>query len=356
MKKSFGLVLSSIVLVGALTGCGAEKASQVDSNTLVSAKTMSSISIDGAIDSAWEKATAVEVDVNKLPYQPNNGYPGMTETTVTLKSLYDNENVYFLVQYNDATKSLERFPWVKQADGTWKQKMAKDNTGHDNTYYEDKFAIFWNINAAGFAKKGCAIACHMSENGMTNGIKDKSAGRKFTNAGETIDMWHWKGVRSNPVGQVDDQFVDSDGPDTNKNWGRHGDVKTGGGYKNNTTKDKSKPMYMNSKMTDENKYYVHPDLKTKFVDTFKTGDVIPGITLSPFSGPRADISAKGVWKDGVWTIEMKRKLVTTGDKSNIQDVQFSDLGKSYNFGVSVFDNSQINHVYHDEVLSFVFKK
>ncbi|WP_211217142.1 hypothetical protein [Psychromonas hadalis] len=29
----------------------------------------------------------------------------------------------------------------------------KDDTGHDNTYYEDKFAILWDINSDGFAEK-----------------------------------------------------------------------------------------------------------------------------------------------------------------------------------------------------------
>jgi hypothetical protein len=47
--------------------------------------------------------------------------------------------------------------------------------------------------------------------------------------------------------------------------------------------------------------------------------------------------------------------VTTGEKSNIQDVQFDDLSKDYNFGISVFDNSQINHLYHDDVLTLKFK-
>jgi hypothetical protein len=39
----------------------------------------------------------------------------------------------------------------------------------------------------------------------------------------------------------------------------------------------------------------------------------------------------------------------------VQDVQFNDLNKAYSFGVSVFDNSQINHVYHNGVLNMVFK-
>ena len=112
---------------------------------------------------------------------------------------------------------------------------------------------------------------------------------------------------------------------------------------------------MNSSDQEKNKYWVLPELKTDFVDTFKTGDVVPGIVLAPFTGPRADIKAKGVWKDGVWTIEIKRALVTVGEKSDIQDVQFADAGKTYYFGLSIFDNSQINHVYHEGSIWMTFE-
>ena len=53
--------------------------------------------------------------------------------------------------------------------------------------------------------------------------------------------------------------------------------------------------------------------------------------------------------------EIRRKLVTSGDKADVQDVQFDDLSKLYHFGISVFDNSQINHLYHDETLILKFK-
>ncbi len=322
---------------------------------LVSKKANGSISIDGKVDSQWKRAKSLSVEVAELPYQPSNGYPGMTETTVSVKSLYDKEYVYFLVQYDDATKSHERFPWVKQADGTWKQLMNKDDTGHDNTYYEDKFAMFWNINTRGFEKKGCAISCHMNENGMNNGVLDKSAGRKYTRKGETIDMWHWKSNRSNPVGCFDDQYVNSDKkPDQDKkNWGRHGDTGSGP-YKNNVSADKKTPKYM-SKSNSADKYWIHESDKTPFVDNFKTGDVVAGITVAPFPPARANISAKGVWNNGVWTIEFKRKLVTTEPKAKVQDVQFDDLKKDYYFGLSVFDNSQINHIYHDKSLVMSFE-
>ncbi len=164
------------------------------STTLTSVKTDKPILLSGAVDNAWKQAAPLKVTVDNLPYEPNNGYKGMQETTVTLKSLYDDEYIYLLIQYPDPTKSLERFPWIKQDDGSWKQMKNKDSTGHDNTYYEDKVGIYWNINTKGFAEEGCMISCHMDIEG------DTSAGRKFTNnSGETIDMWHVKNVRTSPL-------------------------------------------------------------------------------------------------------------------------------------------------------------
>jgi hypothetical protein len=77
--------------------------------------------------------------------------------------------------------------------------------------------------------------------------------------------------------------------------------------------------------------------------------------VSAFEGSRADITSKAKWENGKWTIVMKRALATIHPKSAEQDVQFSDLKKSYPFGVAVFDNSAINHVYHDGSLKLTFK-
>ncbi len=325
------------------------------SMVLTSVSTKTPPVIDGAVDDSWNAASTTEITVDKLPYKPDNGYPGMTSTTVSMRSMHDAEHVYFLVQYGDPAQSIERFPWIKQTDGSWLLKANKDSTGHENTYYEDKLAILWDINARGFAKKGCDAACHMAENGKVNGIADTSAGRKYTSReGQTIDMWHWKSVRSNPVNQVDDQFIDSTkDPKANRNWGRKGDSKPGGGYKNNVNKDTNTPTFMPADGS-TGSYWLLDSEKTDFVDTFKAGDVLPSILVSPFQGSRGDIQAKGVWHDGVWTIEMKRKLVTSGENADAQDVQFRDLAKRYDFGIAVFDNSQINHIYHEGVATLEF--
>lgn len=347
----------STLLVGASFVVASGAAMAQAKGTLESMKTKAPIVLDAVEESAWKDAKALKIKVTERPYEPNNGYEGVKSTEITMKSLHDKYYVYFMIQWDDPTRSLERFPWVKQQDGSWKQLVNKDSTGHDNTYYEDKLGLYWNINADGFEKKGCDVSCHMTEEGMNNGFKDTSAGRKYTKEGQTIDMWHWKGVRTNPLGLFDDQYVDSVAdPKKNKNWGRHGDSKDGGGYANNKTEDGKLPLYMNSPYSDEYKYMVVPWQRAEFNDTFNPGDVIPGINLNSFyGGNRTDIQVKGAWKEGKWTLEVKRALVTRGKGSATQDVQFKDKRKPYYFGISVFDNSQINHVYHEGSYKMVFK-
>ena len=357
MKSKVKLAIMMVLVILGVLAIVNPALTQVERMRVVSVKTKTPIVLDAVAEEAWDKAESLTVKLDKLPYEPSNGYEGLKETTVKIKSLYDDENIYFYLQYADPTQSLARFPWEKQVDGSWKQLQNKDSTGHENTYYEDKLGMYWEIKTRGFQKKGCATSCHMTENRINNGFEDSSAGRKYTNKmGESIDMWHWKSVRTGPIGMMDDQFVDhTKDPKQNKYWGRKGDSKLGGGYKNNFNSTKTGPAYMNSPYSEENKYWVLPRTKTKFVDTFKTGDIVPGILISPFTGSRADISVQSVWKNGQWTLVIKRALVTTGEKADVQDVQFRDLGKAYYFGLAVFDNTQINHLYHKGSIELTFQ-
>jgi len=355
MKQWKTWTRASAPVVALLASFAVSGTAQGQGKSLTSVKISAPPVIDGKVDEAWAKAQPLSVALNKTPYEPSD-YKGIKKASVQIRSLYDGENIYMLLQWEDPTQSLELEPWVKQANGSWKQKKTEDDTGHNNTAYEDKFALFWNINASGFGDKGCAVACHKARGGRLGKFEDKSPGRKYTNkSGETIDMWHWKGVRSGSVGQVDDQYVDdTKDPGQNANWGRKNDVATGGGYKPNVSADKKTPAFM-AKNPAEGKYWVLDADKIPFTDSFKPGDMVGSVVDAPFAGSRGDISAKATWANGKWTLEIKRRLVTTGDKVKEQDVQFSDLSKGYDFGVAVFDNSQINHLYHEGAFRLVFK-
>ena len=322
---------------------------------LESSKVSNSITLE-ASNPIWNKAKEFKITLSETPYKPE-GFTGIAQTKVVLQSLYDDKNLYIKMQYDDPTKSLKRFPWIKQKDGSWKQLMNKDSTGHENDYYEDKVAFLWNISDKSFNDVGCAVSCHMTTNGMNNGISDKSAGRKYTNSSdETIDIWHWKSIRTGLAFDLShDQYIDNVAdPKKNKDWGRHGDEKTSGGYQDNITEDKQRPKYM-SKNKKSTLYYIKDEDKIPFVDTFKEGDMIPGIVVEKMTGSAADVQTSSQYENGKWTLVFKRALITNHPKSKQQDVQFSDMKKPYYFGVAVFDNTQINHMFHYGSIKLLFK-
>ncbi len=304
-----------------------------DSGTVTAIKVQQGPQLDGKVDAAWKQAKEIKVRVTGGANLPGGN------TEVTLKALYTSDDVFMLAQWADKTKSERRAPWQKQADGTWAQlKDPNDKGGDNNVYYEDKLSLIWNINAAGFEAAGCMAACHAGEQGKPYGNK------YLSKEGELADIWHWKWVRTGPVGQVDDQYLDHTRWDKDKSpgAGRHGDPKTGGGYVNNVSDDKKGPKFAAKGNRAAPPYWIMHDAKEPFDGSkYEAKAEVPGIIVAPFMGDRGDIKAGANWSNGVWTVEISRKL-KTGSKF---DVQFDDLNKRYVFGVAVFDNAQVRHAF-----------
>jgi len=304
--------------------------------------------IDGdAKDAIWKTAPAVKLEAVK-----GANFKG-GKTNATLQVAYDKENLYLLLTYDDPTLSVQRSPYKKQPDGSWqKLKDPEDKGGDNDVYYEDKFAMIWNINNSilGFEKFGCAISCHGGEPG-------KPYGNKYTEeAGEVGDVWHMKWVRTGHLGQLDDGYVDHTrfDPEKEKNAGRKTDPKTGGGY-DDVKLVNGKPEFMSKDAKPANKggtYWIKTEDKVPFDDSkFKAGDEVASIIVSPFVGDRGDVKIAGKWANGKWTYEITRKLVT-GSKF---DVTFDDLKKSYYFGLALFDNAQVRHAFVEQPLVLQFK-
>jgi hypothetical protein len=345
-KKLLAAALPATLVVSAAIALPASAAEM----TLTAAKASVAPVLDGvANDAAWTSADAV-----KLSFKKGENFGGTGSTTGTIKAVQVGDMLYMLLQYKDPTLSQQRSPYVKQADGTWKKLKDPDDKGGDNNkFYEDKAAILWPIGNSipDFAKEGCMTACHDDE-------PPKPYGNKYTEAeGQLGDLWHLKTVRNGSVGQMDDQWLDNTRFDAEKapEAGRKADAKTGGGYNDIKLVD-GKPEFMNKDGKAANKggtYWLKEDDKAAFDDSkFQAGDEVASIMVAPFQGDRADISAGIAWKDGEWTMEISRKLVT-GSKT---DVQFDDLNAAYPFGISVFDNAQVRHAYVQKPVTLVFQK
>ena len=326
--------LCATVLLLALPGAGAAQ-----DTTLVAKKVAAGPTLDGKMKPVWQQATPLSIKLSGGRNLPS----GSTE--VTLRALYDNDNVYFLAQWNDPTKSERRAPFQKQADGSWKQLGDPNNKGgDDNLYYEDKFALIWAIKSPAIEQRGCFAGCHLGET--------KPYGNKYLPAGETGDIWHWKSIRTGSVGQIDDQYLDDTKYDKEKapDAGRKSDKRDGGGYADNKLVD-GKPQWAKKGNTPAPPYYILDSEKEPFDDSkYKAGDEVPGILVAPFTGDRGELPAQATWENGVWTLEWSRKLKT----GSPTDVQFDDLSKKYAFGVAVFENAQVRHAFHPGARFFTF--
>lgn len=343
-------------------------------NELVSIRTATAPVIDATIDAAWDNATKL-FTATEVP-DPGNGvfagYEG-DRNEVTLRSMYDDENIYFLVEWADAEESLNRQTWYFDPPSqSWKQEdrvplfNAQGNMVR-KAFYEDKFAFLFDVNnsVADWSTKTCWASCHMDLS------EDDGFARHYTQPGETIDMWHWKMVRTNVNNQCDDQYQDDAQPN-----GRHSDNKDSGGYSNNvqeipitgTTDTVKVPKYF---IPSRSYYYwiaqseidagtaklitsVEADGTLGYdggtIDPTDPGfqregsttgaNCIPSVYTTPFVGSRGDIEAYGVFMGSGWVLELKRKL-QTGDVDQ-QDVNFMAL-ETMAFGIAVFDNAGIAH-------------
>jgi len=342
------LSISTTALAIAALAVGYASAQPTATNTLVAAKVATAPNLAaGAGDPTWSAAKPISVELSG-----GANFGGKGGTTATLKAVYSGDMLYMLVQYADPTDSKQRGPFQKQADGSWKKLADPANKGgDDNVYYEDKWAFLWPISNSvkGFEQSGCGVTCHMGEG--------KPFGNKYTaSEGEILDMWHMKGGRTAPLGNVDDQYTDHTRFDAkaNPNAGRKSDP--GGPEYANIDVVAGKPAFMNKDGKPANAggaYYIVKGDEVPFDDTkFKTGDEVASYFIFPLKEDRADIKVASKWSNGVMTSVLSRRLVT-GSKF---DVQFSDVSARYPFGFAAFDNAQVRHAVHFNPLYLTFAK
>jgi len=275
--------------------------------------------------------------------------------------------VYFQFQWKDPDASFHRYPLVKTESG-WKVLQTAFANADENVYYEDKLSMYVTTVKNG----SCAATCHLGSGPYS--AKGEKHGLHYTANGETGDIWHWKSVRTNftglPSGEpgfADDMYF---GPPTpvkageRYTGGYYADPDKGGGYAYNFTKlDPKKGLsdtYVVPKfLPPAGAVHTNPDPAssqhgrtwwiqkaeavpyTKEADTYPVGTVIPNIVVSPFTGDRADVRAKGEWKDGRWTLETRRAL-DTGSKYDVAFVP----GEPVYITIAGYNRSQTRHSEH----------
>lgn len=253
-------VISSVIILAPGTAFA--------SQDIIPTKVIEPPVIDGvSTEKAWEGIKSYKVkDVS-------------TETVVTIKSVYTDDMIYFLVNYPDATENRLHKPWI------WDKDMESYTLGPQR---EDTFTLKWN---------------------MMDHEVDLSS---FSDDDYTADIWYWKANRTDPSGYADDKYDILSAVPQSKSQ----EVESRTGKKRFLLRlpDGGTPSYKNIILTAYER-----DMADQF------SHIIP-------EGSLGDIHAKGAWKEGIWTIEFGRRL----DTGQPDDIQLNpQAGKKYLFGISI---------------------
>lgn len=354
-----------------------------NSTDLVSIRTATPPTIDGTEDGMWANSPKLKFStaVPEVTGDVFRGYTGNIIPNVTLRSAYDDNNIYLLAEWDDPSQSLKRNPWYfDPATKRWGQESGTygfNSSPYRPPFYEDKMAFLWNINnsVSGWNSATCYKSCHT---GLP--AADGSSRHSTNFATEKIDMWHWKSVRGgvNAGSQIHDQYQDNTYPN-----GRKSDpgvdvyqnntqnlVITGSSpaitvavpkyvipnksdygwiYNSEVTAGTAKlvtAVDMNGVLTLSDASTIDPNVGTDYqrIGSYASGGLgakaIPGLTLNDsYTGSMGDIICKAVYTGTGWRMEIKRALKTA---DAVYDVDFSSLNDQY-FGFAIFENAQIAH-------------
>lgn len=280
-------------------------------------------------DDAWEKAGQVGVEAEDGP-------------EINIRTVYTKDKVYFLLSWKDETESINMDKWVYDGK-TWGIKQEIRWEGEPPWEADsDRFCFQWPIRDDNlikkFAKKGCAILCHKPE---------KESKMYTSGPHQASDIWQWRASITNPLGYADDGFLDhtkiskKDEPNADKRINAaHKWDKPGPEALNVVrNKDGEGPRWM-SRANSKDPFLLKGQEVPLDMSKIKKGDNVPGWRLARPNGSRGDIdaAAKHDKEEGLWTLELSRKLITNDPE---HDVQFDDLSKTYYFGIAVWENDRL---------------
>jgi len=274
-----------LLLIGTIPGGIALAQEKESALSLKSILVSDAPTIDGGgNDAAWRNAPPLEA-VAREAEAPNTDKEG---TNVLLKSVHTSTHVYFLVSWPDKTEDVTHKTWV------WNATEKAYQQGEDR---EDVVAL-------AFAHTG------KFNSNMLSGVEG------------IWDVWHWKAARTGIAGYAMDKT-----------------------HHYTQAKPDGKAKDFHYKQDDDIIWIARPEDAGESVEKkqpapteFARQRVPQYVTGSP-SGSAADIQARGVWNDGLWTVEFGRKL-STGYKD---DTALAP-GSTTKMSVAIFDREEdIDH-------------
>jgi hypothetical protein len=326
------------------------------------------------------------------PLEPNPPQGKNASVELRLQVAYDREHAYFRAQWKTKNNYAgDGYPYFRFDGKDWKpygapRLSAPAYKGEQPAIYEDRFSmLIGDGTVSGFGTQGCWVACHNGSRDAPNQAKPAEVAahpfyqaikrndvRKYLPAtradamaswdkpvsveevnkqkaeGKFLDLIQWRAHRTNVVGQADDGYV--------LEW-RNFDAGANAFASNMDGKTKQ-PRYMFDSAKAGRKGFSDTDrpqnggilLPGQNAVPFdpnagwKPGDLLPQYTVSADGarGSAADNKqAKGVWRDGTWTVVWARPLNLT----NPDDKALTE-GRSYSFGFAVHDDNITTRGHH----------
>jgi hypothetical protein len=330
-----------------------------------------------------------------------NGVTGLDDDRILpydVQAAFNGDTFFWRVSYRG--NEGKRHEYIRYTNGAWQREggdrrdaqatIDGDSQQGDtinSTIYEQRTTIMVNdpgaaVNVDNFGEFGCFLSCHnysrhmpewTAANGHDGKYIDPVQATGSTSGDIVLDLWHWRGARSNPIGRSDDQnilaldFIPNDGNGSD-NGGRKGDAGTsvfasqgfdpvaGPDFFLNpdTTSGKfaftwdnfwSTPFFY---MTQVNAAQLGPLVPNPGIITNADavalgyapteGDTVPRRILRAGAGSRADITALGTTftpltpdsSYGVWNVQMQRGM-NTGNPDDVAMVP----GRVYEAGFEV---------------------
>jgi len=279
----------------------------------------------------------------------NISIPETLTVPLQVQAAYNSSTMFFRYRWPAERPGIFHDVLVYQ-DGEWQRRGNAVPGSNPDGLHEDRVAMMLDDGSVPeFQRYGGYIAIGAGLAGLTteapeevtkylpatrnslgawDDMADDAIQARLRAAGYFLDLWHWRGGRSNPTGYADDQNI--------------GDARSGDGgqspYSTNWDGDLSQPKVMFNpdvagyralkwddimagNVTQDQAYALTPALSAPFDPTaaWQNGDVIPRRTLRVPAESRGDITAPGTgrWENGFWDVTLARALDTghpTDDK------------------------------------------
>jgi hypothetical protein len=269
--------------------------------------------MDGKDDEpAWQRALEVPVTLQ---------YGNVTEAWV--KALYSHDEVFIRVRWPDDSEDRSHHPW------TWDAELERYVEG---SQIEDSLLLSFEAG------------CEWTPSLLGGYIYD-------------FDAWHWLAARSDPLGQALDLYGNvQDRQLGNANFGVHQSRVLEDSW--NLKFIENKDVDLNAEWNELDRVYMmQPVTETLHVKAVPDGgrqsppfvEQLPAPTSAPedeaqtypqfspvkLTGSAGEVSAKGQWQDGFWTVEFRRDRETPVE--HIYDTMFNRL---IQFSIHIFNKTE----------------